>query len=391
MARCRLRVPSGGRRGLVRPAGLGHAPPAGLMRPRGAQTPPGRPGCHRRGLGTSRPGSPVRRGDGKAERTCLKQLIAADPGDTAALERLASLAIAEGSAERAAELRRRKADIDDARARYRCAAGAFRDAPDPAELARLAETLGRRFEAQGWWTLVAPRSAEASAALVRQGAATSTAPAREFASLLSEVAKSPVGARPDRSSPGAPICFRDDAETVGLRFTYDNGPSPARQLPETMSGGVALLDYDGDGWLDVYCVQGGPSRPREDRSPRRRATACSTIAATARLRMRPVPRGSPRCRAATGMASRWATTTMTAMPTCSSPAGGLRAIPQPGRRHVRGRDASAPVSAVTATGRPRRRSPIWTATATSTSMSATTWSGMPRTRRRAACRPTPRL
>jgi hypothetical protein len=55
--------------------------------------------------------------------------------------------------------------------------------------------------------------------------------------------------------------FRDDAETVGLRFTYDNGPSPARQLPETMSGGVALLDYDVDGWLDVYCVQGGAFPP----------------------------------------------------------------------------------------------------------------------------------
>ncbi len=59
--------------------------------------------------------------------------------------------------------------------------------------------------------------------------------------------------------------FADDADAVGLRFTYDNGASLIRQLPEQSGGGVALLDYDGDGWLDVYCVQGGPFPPRPDR------------------------------------------------------------------------------------------------------------------------------
>ena len=55
--------------------------------------------------------------------------------------------------------------------------------------------------------------------------------------------------------------FTDDAEMCGLRFTFHNGATPERQLPETMSGGVGLLDYDGDGWLDVYVVQGGPFPP----------------------------------------------------------------------------------------------------------------------------------
>ena len=51
--------------------------------------------------------------------------------------------------------------------------------------------------------------------------------------------------------------FTDDAEAVGLRFVFDSGHTAEHQLPETMSGGICQIDFDGDGWLDVYCVQGG--------------------------------------------------------------------------------------------------------------------------------------
>ena len=44
-------------------------------------------------------------------------------------------------------------------------------------------------------------------------------------------------------------------------FTQQNGESVARQIPETFSGGVGLLDFDGDGLIDVYCVQGGTFPP----------------------------------------------------------------------------------------------------------------------------------
>ena len=46
---------------------------------------------------------------------------------------------------------------------------------------------------------------------------------------------------------------------------FNHGPTSDHQLPETMSGGVGLLDYDGDGRLDVYCVQGGPLFPQAGR------------------------------------------------------------------------------------------------------------------------------
>ena len=53
-----------------------------------------------------------------------------------------------------------------------------------------------------------------------------------------------------------PIRFEDIAGKAGVRFTVENSPTPEKHQPETMPAGIALFDYDGDGLLDIYLVNG---------------------------------------------------------------------------------------------------------------------------------------
>src|SRR6266536_2891011 len=50
--------------------------------------------------------------------------------------------------------------------------------------------------------------------------------------------------------------FVDRAGETGLDFTHFNGMSGAQYYAEHMGPGVALFDYDNDGDLDVFIVQG---------------------------------------------------------------------------------------------------------------------------------------
>jgi enediyne biosynthesis protein E4 len=70
----------------------------------------------------------------------------------------------------------------------------------------------------------------------------------------------------------APPLFEElPAEKTGLLWVHENAMSPERYLPETMGPGVAFLDYDNDGWMDVFFVQSGPCDFYQPKTPLKNA------------------------------------------------------------------------------------------------------------------------
>jgi enediyne biosynthesis protein E4 len=56
---------------------------------------------------------------------------------------------------------------------------------------------------------------------------------------------------------GASVIFADITKQAGLdKFRHRSGTPAKETVLETMGSGVALLDYDNDGWLDIYLVNG---------------------------------------------------------------------------------------------------------------------------------------
>jgi len=69
----------------------------------------------------------------------------------------------------------------------------------------------------------------------------------------------------------AQITFRDITTQAGIRYTHNNAAFGKKWLPETMGPGCAFIDYDNDGWPDILIINGqdwpghqksGPTTPK---------------------------------------------------------------------------------------------------------------------------------
>lgn len=75
------------------------------------------------------------------------------------------------------------------------------------------------------------------------------------------------------------IRFEDVTARSGANFIENSSPTPNKNQPETMTSGVGLIDYDNDGYLDIFLINGAaiPSLKKDSRST---TIACSTTIVT---------------------------------------------------------------------------------------------------------------
>ena len=69
-------------------------------------------------------------------------------------------------------------------------------------------------------------------------------------------------------SPLAPIRFRNVAASAGVDFVLENNPTAEKHLIETMPGGIAVFDYDGDGLPDIFFTNGARVPALEKNAPK---------------------------------------------------------------------------------------------------------------------------
>jgi thioredoxin-like negative regulator of GroEL len=152
------------------------------------------------------------------------------------------------------------------------------------ECGRLTERLGRPWEAWAWFAAAAkPPCSMVRAAADRDRLESSLSdatprtldsanPARAVdLSMFPLPDWGAAGRNLERGPPAsgrdmARVVFHDLARSAGLQFTFESGHDPhvaGLRTWQSFGGGVAVLDFDGDAWPDIYFAQGSDAIPPE--------------------------------------------------------------------------------------------------------------------------------
>lgn len=224
----------------------------------------------------------ARDGDHRAAARCFWEAVRRDAAHREANYQLGQALTALGDADRATPFLGRAQNLQ----KYADLAQTAWNTEQPATMqqtGRLAEQLGLLWEAYAWARIALqrdPRQRWAQRLLARcqpelaqqplERTAAAANPARQIdLSAFPLPDWSPDGssrrADPTPRTASVAVGFEDQASQTGLRFVYRNGGRPLtdgqQRMYEVMGGGAAALDYDGDGWPDVYLTQGGDAPP----------------------------------------------------------------------------------------------------------------------------------
>jgi len=81
---------------------------------------------------------------------------------------------------------------------------------------------------------------------------------REFLRAMAGALASPAFSRFGSAADSASFPFSEVLPSAsGITWAHTAGNSPDKYLPETTGAGCAFLDYDNDGWMDIYLVNSG--------------------------------------------------------------------------------------------------------------------------------------
>jgi len=83
-----------------------------------------------------------------------------------------------------------------------------------------------------------------------------TAAVASFLLLLLFAYKMQFPSRAGAQGAEADATFQEATAKAGVRFAHNNGAFGKKYLPETVGPGVAFIDYDNDGWPDIFLVNG---------------------------------------------------------------------------------------------------------------------------------------